>query len=65
MAIEDRDFPLPASDHAGLLHLPCDVRNGRSLDPQHFGEQALRNQERVLVTPIMHHKETGVGEGVL
>jgi hypothetical protein len=40
-AIDDRDFPLPTFDHPGLLHLPCHVRDGRSLNAQHLSDQAL------------------------
>ena len=44
-------------DQAGTFKLPDGIRDGWSLDPQHFGEQALSNKERVIVIAIAHHEQ--------
>jgi hypothetical protein len=40
-----------------VLELSGSIRDGRPLNTQHFGEKALGDQQRVLVTAITHHEQ--------
>jgi hypothetical protein len=41
----------------GALKLPDGVGDGRPLDTQHFGEQALSDRQRVVICPVTHHEQ--------
>ena len=57
LPIEDRDLLSAAFNQAGTFHRPGSIRDAWPLDPQHFGEQALSNKERVTVTAVAHHEK--------
>jgi hypothetical protein len=50
-------LPAAALDQTGLLELPSSVRDRRSLNPKHFGEQVLSDLQGVIVTAIAHHEK--------
>jgi hypothetical protein len=55
--IEYRDLPPALFDQTGTFEFPEGIRDGRPLDTQHFGEQALSDKERVTVTAVTHHQQ--------
>jgi hypothetical protein len=57
LPIKYRDLPSAVFDQTGTFKLPDGIRDGWPLDPQHFGEQALSNKERVTVTAVAHHEK--------
>jgi hypothetical protein len=50
-------LPSAAFNQTGSFELPDSIRDGRPLDTQHFGEQALSDKERVTVTAVTHHEQ--------
>jgi hypothetical protein len=40
----------------GTFKLPSSIRDGWSLDPQHFGEQVLGDRQCVIVIAVTHHE---------
>jgi hypothetical protein len=44
-------------NQTGMFELPDSIRDGWSLDTQHFGEQALSDKERVTVAAVPHHEQ--------
>jgi hypothetical protein len=50
-------LPPAPLDQAGAFELRSDVRNAWSLDPQHSGEQVLRNLEHITVSAVTHHEQ--------
>jgi hypothetical protein len=57
LPIKYRDLPSAAFNQTGSFELPGSIRDGRPLDTQHFGEQALSDKERVAVTAVTHHEQ--------
>ena len=55
--INYRDLPAAALDQTCAFQLSGGNRDGRPLNTQHFGEQALGDQQCVLVTAITHHEQ--------
>ena len=53
LAIEYRDLPTATLNQIGAFQLLGGIRDGRPLDTQHFGEQALRDLQCVIVTAIL------------
>jgi hypothetical protein len=50
-------LPSAAFNQTGSFELPGGIRDGRPLDTQHFGEQALSDKQRVAVTAVTHHEQ--------
>jgi hypothetical protein len=50
-------LPSAASDQAGALQLAGSTCDRWSLNTQHFGEQALGDLQRVIVTAVTHHQQ--------
>jgi hypothetical protein len=44
-------------DQTGAFEFLNSVRDGRPLDSQHFGKEALRDLKRVIVTTVAHHEQ--------
>jgi hypothetical protein len=57
LPIKYRDLPSAAFNQTGTFKLPGSIRDGRSLDTQHFGKKALSDRERVTVTAVTHHEQ--------
>jgi hypothetical protein len=57
LPIKYRDLPSAAFNQTGSFELPGGIRDGRPLDTQHFGEQALSDKQRVAVTAVTHHEQ--------
>src|SRR5215469_15138737 len=57
LPIEYRDLLSAAPNQTGAFQLPGSIRDARPLDPQHFGEQALSNLQRVVITAVTHRKQ--------
>ena len=57
MPIKYRDLPSAAHDQTGTFELPGSIRDRWPLDAQHFGEQALRDPQCVIVTAVTHHEQ--------
>jgi hypothetical protein len=57
LSIKYRDLPSAAFDQTSTFELSGGIRDGRSLDTQHFGKQALSDKERVTVTAVTHHEQ--------
>jgi hypothetical protein len=57
LPIQYRDLPAAARNQTGTFQLPGSIRDGRPLDTQHFGEKALSDRQRVLVTVVTHHQQ--------
>ena len=57
LPIKNCDLPPAMFDQTATFKLPECVRDGWPLDPQHFGEQALSNEQRVTVTAVAHHEK--------
>jgi hypothetical protein len=57
LSIKYCDLPTAMFDQTGAFKLPDGIRDGWSLDSQHFGEQALSDRERVTVTAVAHHEQ--------
>src|SRR5271166_1583763 len=55
--IKYRDLPAAALDQTGLFHAPDGIGDGWPLDTQHFGEQALSDQQCVAVTAVTHREQ--------
>ena len=51
------DLPAAVFNQSGTFELPDSIRDGWSLDTQHFGEQALSDKERVSVAAVPHHEQ--------
>jgi hypothetical protein len=52
LPIEYRDLSPASLNQTRPFQLPGGIRDGRPLHTQHFGEQVLRNRERVIVESI-------------
>jgi hypothetical protein len=52
-----RDLPSTALDQTGTFQLLGGIRNGRPLDTQHLPQQALSDQQYVVVTSVTHHEQ--------
>jgi hypothetical protein len=57
LPIKDRDLLARLRNQPDALKLPDGIGDGRPLDTQHFGEQALSNKESVTVIAIAHHEQ--------
>jgi hypothetical protein len=57
LSIKYRDLPSAAFDQTNTFELSGGIRDGRPLDTQHFGKQALSDKERVTVTAVTHHEQ--------
>jgi hypothetical protein len=55
--IKYRDLPSAAFNQTGTFKLPGSIRDGRPLDTQHFGEQALSDLQCIIVTAVTHHEQ--------
>src|SRR4051794_37716089 len=55
--IKNSDLPPAAFDQPCAFQLPGSIRDGWSLDTQHFGEQVLRDGERIFIASITHHEQ--------
>ena len=51
------DLSSTALNQTGAFKFMYSVRDGRPLDPQHFGKQALSDLQRVIVTAVSHHEQ--------
>src|ERR1700688_2724250 len=56
LPIKYRDFPSAALNQTCAFQLPSSNGDGWPLGAQHFGEEILRNQQRVIVTAVTHHE---------
>jgi hypothetical protein len=50
-------LPSAARYQTCTFQLPGSIRDGWSLDTQHFGAQVLSALQRVIVTAVMHHEQ--------
>jgi hypothetical protein len=57
LPIKYRDLPSAARNQTGVFQLPGSIRDGWPLDPEHFGEQAVRDLQCVIITAVMHHEQ--------
>src|ERR1700682_4736201 len=57
LPIKYRDLLSTARNQTGTFQLPGSIRDGWPLDAQHFGEQALRDPQCVIVTAVTHHQQ--------
>src|ERR1700704_1370255 len=57
LPIKDRDLLPAALNQTCTFQVPRSIRDGGSLDAQHFGEQVLRDRQRVIVAAVTHHQE--------
>ena len=57
LPIENRDLPSAAFNQTSTFQLLGGVRDGWSLDTQHFGEQVLSDRQRVAVSAVTHHQQ--------
>jgi hypothetical protein len=51
------DLSSTALNQTVLFQLLDSIRNGRPLDPQHFGKQGLSDRQRIIVTAVAHHEQ--------
>jgi len=57
LPIKYRDLPSAARNQTGVFQLMGGIRDGRPLDPQHFGEQVLSDLQCVIVAAVAHHEQ--------
>jgi hypothetical protein len=57
LPIENRDLPPAAFNQTSAFQLLGGVRDGWSLDTQHFGEQVLSDRQRVAISAVTHHEQ--------
>src|SRR5271169_2815477 len=57
LPIKYRDLPPTARNQTSMFHRPGSIGDGWPLDTQHFGKQALRDLQRVIVTAVTHHQQ--------
>ena len=57
LSVANRSLPPAAFDQTGTFELPDGIGDGWPLDTQHFGEQALSDEEGVTVTAVTHHEQ--------
>ena len=57
LPIKYGDLPSAAQNQTPMFHIPGSVADGRPLDAQHFGQQALSDQQCVIVTAITHREQ--------
>src|SRR5580693_1414358 len=57
LPIKYGDLPSAAHNQTGMFHLPGSIGDGWPLDTQYFGEQALSDLQRVIVSTVTHHKQ--------
>jgi hypothetical protein len=55
--IEYCDLSSTALNQTGSFKLMDSVRDGRPLDAQHFGKQALSDLQRIIVAAVAHHEK--------
>jgi hypothetical protein len=55
--IEYSDLPSAVRNQTGAFQFPSSIRDGRPLNPQHFGEQVLSDLQCVIVTAVTHHEQ--------
>ena len=55
--IEYRDLLPTVFNQTDTFELPDGIRDGWPLDPQHFCEQGLSDEEHVTVPAIAHHEQ--------
>ena len=57
LPIENRDLPSAAFNQTSTFQLLGGVRDGWSVDTQHFGEQVLSDRQRVAISAVTHHQQ--------
>src|ERR1700680_5064548 len=57
LPIDDRDLLAAALNQPRMFQLRGSIRDRWSLDPEHFGEQVLIDQERVMIAAVAHHQQ--------
>src|ERR1019366_2610260 len=57
LPIKYRDLPSAARNQTGTFQLLGGIRDAWPLDAQHFGEQALRDLQCVIVVAVTHHEQ--------
>ena len=57
LSIKYRELPSPSGNQARPFQLSGSIRNGWSMNTQHFGEQALGDLQCVIVTAVAHHQQ--------
>jgi len=57
LPVQDRDLPLTGCNQTGFFELSHGIGNRRALHSQHFGEQGLRDPQKVVVGPVIHHEQ--------
>src|SRR6202790_3608214 len=57
LPIENRDLPCGAFNQTSTFQLLGGVRDGWSLDTQHFGEQVLGDRQCVVISAVAHHQQ--------
>ena len=57
LPIQYRDLPSAARNQTSTFQLSGRIRDGWPLDTQHLGEQALSDQQCLIVTPVKHHEQ--------
>ena len=57
LPIEYRDLLSAALNQACTFQLSGGIRDGWSLDTQHFGQQVLGDLQCILVTAVTHHEQ--------
>ena len=56
LPIEYRNLPSATRNQTCAFQFPSCIGDRRPLNTQHFGEEALRNRQRVVVTAVAHHE---------
>jgi hypothetical protein len=57
LSIENRDLPSAAFNQTNTFQLLRGVRDGWSLDTQHFGQQVLSDRQCVAISAVAHHQQ--------
>ena len=57
LPIQYRDLPSAARNQTGTFQLAGSIRDGWSLNTQHFGEKALGDRQFVPITAVTHHEQ--------
>src|SRR6202047_635630 len=57
LPIENRDLPSAAFNQTSTFQLLGGVRDGWSLNTQHFGEQVLSDRQRIAISAVTHHQQ--------
>ena len=57
LPIENRDLPSAAFNQTSTFQLLGGVRDGWSMDTQHFGQQVMSDRQCVVISAVAHHQQ--------